>query len=47
MLLGVGIPFHPVFAIVVTPASLGVMVMAFLIKPKKEVGEPHKTRVDW
>jgi hypothetical protein len=34
LVTGNGIPFHPVFAAGVTPAALGVIVMAFLIRPK-------------
>jgi hypothetical protein len=32
---GVGAPFHPVFAAVVMPVSVGLMAMAFLIKSTK------------
>lgn len=28
---GIGVPFHPVFAALAVPASVGTMVMAFLI----------------
>ena len=41
-LLGVGVPFNPIFAITVIPAALAVIAMAFLIKPKKETGAPRK-----
>ncbi len=30
---GSGVPFHPIFAACVIPASLGVMAMAFLMRP--------------
>jgi hypothetical protein len=33
LLTGTGIPFHPIFAAGVIPASLGVIVMGFLIRP--------------
>jgi hypothetical protein len=35
-LTGVGAPFHPIFAAGVIPAAVGVMLMAFLTKPKEE-----------
>lgn len=34
-LFGLGVPFHPIFAAVVIPASVGVMIMAFLVRPDK------------
>ena len=35
LLTGTGIPFHPVFAAGVIPAALGVIAMAFLVRPAK------------
>jgi hypothetical protein len=35
LLTGVGVPFHPVFATVVAPVSVALIIMAFLTKPKK------------
>jgi hypothetical protein len=35
-LTGIGIPFHPIFAGCVIPASLGVIAMAFLIRPREK-----------
>jgi hypothetical protein len=32
LLTGVGIPFHPLFAAIVTPAAAGVIAMAFLVR---------------
>lgn len=32
LLTGTGIPFHPIFAIAVIPAAVGVILMAFLIR---------------
>jgi hypothetical protein len=29
---GAGVPFHPVFAVMVIPAAIGLMVMAFLVR---------------
>ena len=29
---GAGVPFHPVFAAMVVPAAIGLMVMAFLVR---------------
>jgi hypothetical protein len=37
LITGTGIPFHPIFAAGVIPAALGVIVMAFLIRPKPPV----------
>jgi hypothetical protein len=34
LLTGTGIPFHPIFAIGVIPAAIGVIAMAFLIRPE-------------
>jgi hypothetical protein len=36
LITGIGIPFHPVFAGVVVVPAIGVMVMAFLIRPRKK-----------
>jgi hypothetical protein len=36
---GVGIPLHPIFAVGVIPAALGVIAMAFLIRP---AGKPER-----
>ncbi len=33
LMTGTGIPFHPIFAAGVIPASLGVIAIAFLIRP--------------
>jgi len=38
LLTGTGIPFHPIFAAGVIPASVGVIVMAFLVRPKANKG---------
>jgi hypothetical protein len=35
LLTGTGIPFHPIFAAGVIPASLGVIAMAFLMRSSK------------
>jgi hypothetical protein len=32
---GIGAPFHPIFALGVVPAALGVMAMAFLVRREK------------
>lgn len=36
LLTGTGIPFHPLFAAGVIPASLGVIAMAFLVRTHKQ-----------
>jgi len=41
-LIGIGVPFHPIFAVTVIPASIAVITMAFLIKPKRETVAPRK-----
>ena len=40
-LTGAGVPFHPVFAALVIPASIGLMVMAFLVR--RDIPNPPKT----
>jgi hypothetical protein len=40
---GVGAPFHPVFAAVVMPVSVGLMAMAFLIKSTKLDKKPKQS----
>jgi hypothetical protein len=37
---GIGVPFHPVFAATVIPVSIGVMVMAFLLKREIDGQKP-------
>lgn len=39
---GAGVPFHPVFAALVIPAAIGLMVMAFLVR--REFPDPPKMR---
>jgi len=40
---GVGAPFHPVFAAVVLPVSVGLMAMAFLIKSARLEKKPNQS----
>jgi hypothetical protein len=36
LITGIGIPFHPIFALGVIPAAIGVIVMAFLVRSAKK-----------
>lgn len=38
-LTGIGAPFHPIFAAAVLPASIGIIVMAFLVRHEKKEGK--------
>ena len=35
LLTGIGLPFHPIFAVGVIPAAIGVIAMAFFIRPAR------------
>jgi hypothetical protein len=43
LLTGSGIPFHPLFAAGIIPASLGVITMAFLVRPTREKSTRRKS----
>ena len=39
LITGIGIPFHPIFALGVIPVAIGVIVMAFMIRPAQKAGQ--------
>ena len=44
-LTGIGAPFHPIFAAVVIPVAIGVIVMAFLVRHDKRQGKPSEKNI--
>jgi hypothetical protein len=44
-LTGIGAPFHPIFAATVAPASIGIVVMAFLVRRNKKQEKPSEKNV--